>query len=884
MTDCTTLPLEAHNNRSVYLEQAWNIGRAYRNQAMELIAICQLLSRLAPPKLVHEDAELRSMRRACDLALRSAADSGTDVTDEANRRFKEAIEMLSNHSERRHCLDLPLTVYSKMEIAKWKDSVQRDSSHMKFEDEWGPTMTINFVLLRSPLLTPHDSESITVSQELSANPSLPEIIWNFSRYKDYVRITLEQNPHFYLRCPADESAYTSTFRRQPVQDTNGALEHNDTAYVLFDRPCRLFLDTEPRPRIFGNVWSLNGILVFRDSSGVLEGEQLVKGSTIRGNLWYCEQPVVYHDSHPQPLVGVVLDHRWLRPIFTTLSSDPSLAGIFEDWTVLSRPALQSINIHIYRSRGPPVPTSTLGPPPPPPTFERPNYLVYYTTINSLDDDILLGIFNCYRLDDENNWNVQLGWCKLSHVCQRWRNLVYYSAFHLGMHILCTKGNAIVDTLDHLPPLPLFIDYRYATATISEKDKAGIYHALKQRDRIRRISLRLPISILPTFLMLMGGSFPVLTHLSLSSTVDKVTTLMLPKTFLAPNLHHLTLLGVGLPKGLSFLSTVSLVTLALTDIRASGYFLPGELVTHLRCLPQLADLSIGFSVPIPRPNTERELLGERETPVTLLNLKHLAFLGVGAYLDHLIAQIRAPVLEQLSVTFFNQIDFTLPHLSRFVNITEQIKPNTAEVSFGRDAVSIIMEHSTRHHDQHFILRVMCKQLDWQIDCAAQVCSALTPVISGVEKLTLNLYELIMPTQWQSGAINGTTWHQLLRPFIGVKQLHICNSLSEELSRALEVDEFGLDPGLLPDLQDLVSEGMHASLFSSFIQARRAAGRPVNSSFPPSHPPPPASHFPPIPIRSRPPLQLPILTPTPTQSPTPIPTPTLQLPAPAPSGHQ
>ncbi len=123
MTDyASTLPLEAHDDhRSAFLEHAWNIGRAYRNQAMELISICQLLSRLAPPKLAHEDAELRRsptipgfsrfvltfscrMRRMCDLALRSAVDSGTKATDEANARFKEATRMLSNHSERRHCL------------------------------------------------------------------------------------------------------------------------------------------------------------------------------------------------------------------------------------------------------------------------------------------------------------------------------------------------------------------------------------------------------------------------------------------------------------------------------------------------------------------------------------------------------------------------------------------------------------------------------------------------------------------------------------------------------------------------------------------------------------------------------------------------------------
>ena len=69
MTDCTkddctkdytqaSLPLEAHDNGSVFLENAWNIGRAYRNQALQLIALCQLLSRIAPPKFAHEYPEL----------------------------------------------------------------------------------------------------------------------------------------------------------------------------------------------------------------------------------------------------------------------------------------------------------------------------------------------------------------------------------------------------------------------------------------------------------------------------------------------------------------------------------------------------------------------------------------------------------------------------------------------------------------------------------------------------------------------------------------------------------------------------------------------------------------------------------------------------------
>jgi hypothetical protein len=51
-----------------------------------------------------------------------------------------------------------------MEIAQRKDSVKRVWSHVA-SDERGQTMTINFVLLRSPLLASRDPDTIVVSRE-----------------------------------------------------------------------------------------------------------------------------------------------------------------------------------------------------------------------------------------------------------------------------------------------------------------------------------------------------------------------------------------------------------------------------------------------------------------------------------------------------------------------------------------------------------------------------------------------------------------------------------------------------------------------------------------------------------------------------------------------
>ena len=87
--------------------------------------------------------------------------------------------------------------------------------------------------------------------------------------------------------------------------------------------------------------------VFPDSSGVLEGEKLVRDSSIRYSLRPCEQPVVYHGSEFRSR----LNHSCLWPIVATPSANSLSDGAFEDWTVLSGPGSHSIDIHIYGLRG-----------------------------------------------------------------------------------------------------------------------------------------------------------------------------------------------------------------------------------------------------------------------------------------------------------------------------------------------------------------------------------------------------------------------------------------------------------------------------------------------------------------------------------------------------
>ena len=166
------------------------------------------------------------------------------------------------------------------------------------------------------------------------------------------------------------------------------------------------------------------------------------------------------------------------------------------------------------------------------------------------------------------------------------------------------------------------------------------------------------------------------------------------------------------------------------------------------------------------------------------------------------------------------------------------PRTAEARFQHYAVSFRTDiYNTPQYEEYFVIRMVCRQLDWQIDGAAQICILAR---FGVKALTLesDFYESIMPTEWRNGEIDNATWHELLRSFVGVKELYIqvCCALSEDLSRSLEMNGVGLDRRLLPRLQALsyrLEIGHVNDMFSSFVEARRVAGRPVSLSMLPMY---------------------------------------------------
>ena len=454
-------------------------------------------------------------------------------------------------------------------------------------------------------------------------------------------------------------------------------------------------------------------------------------------------------------------------------------------------------------------------------------MVYRKHIHYIDNDSLLQVFTCYRLEEEDNWYLQSTWRNLVQVCRRWRYLVFNSPSHLDLCLLLTNDSPSAHTPSHLPALPLVIYHSDRTRTMVRTDEDNIHIGLQQHyGRVRRVVLKAPSLSLSMWLEPMNKVFPRLEVLSLFSTTVGETNLMLPETLQAPGLRSLVLHGVGLPRGLTFLSSfITLSTIALTHIGASCYFHAGQLVTQLQSLPHLEELSIGFAIPIPLLSSQGKLLPVPIPPVTLPALRQLTFRGVDIYLDNLVAQINTPLLERLDLTLLLNLAFTLVNLAEFINRTDGFGCLISRVIFNKDGVSI----DTGGYDLTYrggigklSLHVNCEPLDWQIFSATQVCSTLGKVFSIVEELTVDLNEHGMPSGWEN-TLNSVMWHELLLPFIGIKKLCISPSITVELSEALERVAGGLALELLPDLQELMIYPEEA--LSSFLANRKSIGRPV-----------------------------------------------------------
>ena len=415
------------------------------------------------------------------------------------------------------------------------------------------------------------------------------------------------------------------------------------------------------------------------------------------------------------------------------------------------------------------------------------------SIDLLPDDVLLSIFDFYVVNQRSFVRTAKGaaeaWQVLVHVCRRWRSVVFGSPRRLDLQLFCAM-NTPGHLVDVWPALPLYIN-----DDVFEDYADNFVAALKRSDRVVEIKLLIiGDSALEKVFAAMHVPFPELTSLGISRWRGEMGTVP-PDSFLGGSAERLRLLRLeripfpGLPKLLS--SATHLVNLHLTDIPHSGYISPEAMVTVLSTLTSLERLSLGFESPQSRPDQ-----GSRRLPLpTRIVVPVLAFLkfkGDNGYIDDLVACIDAPRLNDLNITFFNQIVFETPQFMQFISRTPRLKaPKTADVTFGdslskdkKDTARASLRSETSGNGE-VVVNVRCEELDWRVSSMEQVCTWCLPPFSTLE----NLYIVGQGRRsYRQDDIENALWLELLRPFTTVKNLYL--------------DEFA--PHIIHALEELVGE--------------------------------------------------------------------------------
>jgi hypothetical protein len=461
-----------------------------------------------------------------------------------------------------------------------------------------------------------------------------------------------------------------------------------------------------------------------------------------------------------------------------------------------------------------------------------------TTIEMLSEDILIDIFDFYRLDA-----LQLSrgrpwkWHRLAHVCRKWRYIISISPRRLDLRILCKYGAPIESILGSWPTFPLVIKFDAIRKSLAKPMPRNILIALRCSDRICNINLSVTSSMAGPIVELIQKPCPVLEKLRLT-VKDAMGPSDIPihGTFLggsAPHLREIELHGIALPFPAIrrvLLSTNSLAELDLSNVPNAVYFSPEDLITTLSTLDQLKRLAIGFHSPTSRPAPSMTHPSYRHT--TLPSLKVLDFHGASEYLEEFVAQIQLPSLCKITIKLFNQIFFEIPQFSQFIphqNSNLLGSPTLVLVTLSAESVSVfLIQNENASPDEYCDLGTSCRRLDWQLSFVTQILNQLSPLLFSVAKLTFITHSE-MPTGRED--VDPSQWLELFQLFTHVREIHVFEQLVPDIVQALITEAMFI--GVLPELTSLSLNGYRkspsvAKAAEEFVTTRRVSGRTVSLS--------------------------------------------------------
>jgi hypothetical protein len=392
-------------------------------------------------------------------------------------------------------------------------------------------------------------------------------------------------------------------------------------------------------------------------------------------------------------------------------------------------------------------------------------------------------------------------------------------------------------LEHSPPLPLFIDYcdtGYGARPVIAKVEEDISLAIQQRDRVRRIRLRMTDQYLRRIVTALDGEFPILEYLFIKDhSCSDSSGVILPQSLQAPRLRCLILYYLDIPFGfLLQTAAVDVVTFSLQfGPNLEIHYPRNDLLTCLSILSKLEILDIGFPFGFFDEGFKEQFLPMSiKTHITFPKLHSFSFQGPGCYLDALLCRITTPLLERFWSVLTGPLSIPCIH---FTTAAEKLRFTCARINFGDSpGASLSMYPSGWSDDETsvsepFRVCVDGRHLGRQVESLATISNALRPLFSEVDTLNLEIQDRMGHTSRRHVIIDPAQWRNLLKPFNSVKTLDIFEGLVRALDRILQPEDGVSSLELFPELKELSfpanDETDHS--FAGFIRARQNAGRPV-----------------------------------------------------------
>ena len=284
------------------------------------------------------------------------------------------------------------------------------------------------------------------------------------------------------------------------------------------------------------------------------------------------------------------------------------------------------------------------------------------------------------------WRLPWRWHQLTHVCQRWRSVVFASPKFLDLALVCGPSTPM-ELIGIWPPLPIIIQDEFHSPMLKDYDLDA---AIVPPGRVCQIDLAPSSLHWQRLTSVMQEQFPALIHLRLDSA-----------------LHDSPLGSSGwVLRWICAVSAISRVGLRCISCASEI-----SLIRNCPCTPQPSEYSLFRILSHPkrsslawpywltsslsplnsntrsRPDQESRL-SPPPTRTVLPALTLFQFQGASEYLDGVMARIDVPLLDSFFITFLNQFIFDISQLAQFTRRTTSFQAlNEAHVNFDYGRIQV-----------------------------------------------------------------------------------------------------------------------------------------------------------------------------------------------------